>query len=515
MKRKRSLVFLAVILLCLCFTAAFLPGCGKEKAEWKPITSPEELAGKKIGMLTGTIFDELLTKYYPESEIVYAEAHSDLIAMLAAGKIDAYIEDEPIARSLMMQEPKQKVLTLLQEDHYAFAFPKIAGDTEKARKLCEEVNAFLQKAAADGTLDELDGIWFGTDENRKAVDLPTTGEKLTLAINSTSEPLSYVKGNAFVGYEIDLAARFCREYGYALETVDYNFSGMLSAVSGGKCDFAASAISVTEERKQSILFSDVTYEAGVVIVVPEEAPMIDSKGFFASIPESFEKTFLKEDRYKLFLNGIGTTLAITLAAAVLGLLLGFLLYLPAYRENRIYNGVLTVFVDIFSKMPTVIVLMILYYVVFGASDLSGFVISVIGFTLLFAFSTADLLRSGVHSVDKGQREVGLALGYTERRTFFSIVLPQARGIVLPGMQNDLISLIKETAIVGYIAVQDLTKVSDIVRGRTFEPFFSLIASALIYFLLATLLELLVLHIGKVTNSRHRSPAKILKGVKTK
>lgn len=121
------------------------------------------------------------------------------------------------------------------------------------------------------------------------------------------------------------------------------------------------------------------------------------------------------------------------------------------------------------------------------------------------------MKMGVGTIDRGQYEAAYALGYSSRRTFFQVVLPQAVPHVLPAYRGEIVSLIKATAIVGYIAVQDLTKVGDIVRSRTYEAFFPLIAVSVIYFLLEGLLGFLVKKIQIGTNPRKRKPEKILKG----
>jgi polar amino acid transport system substrate-binding protein len=164
-------------------------------------------------------------------------------------------------------------------------------------------------------------------------------------------------------------------------------------------------------------------------------------------------------------------------------------------------------------MPMVVLLMILYYVIFGSVAISGDVVAVIGFTLTFGSAVFGLLKMGVGAVDIGQYEAACALGYSHRRTFFRIILPQALPHVLPAYRGEIVSLIKATAIVGYIAVQDLTKIGDIVRSRTYEAFFPLIAVTIIYFALEELVGLLVRRIAIGYNPKRRRPEEILKGIR--
>ena len=164
-------------------------------------------------------------------------------------------------------------------------------------------------------------------------------------------------------------------------------------------------------------------------------------------------------------------------------------------------------------MPVVVLLMILYYIVFGSVAISGTVVSVIAFTLIFGSGVFGMLTTGVGAIDKGQTEAAYALGFTDRRTFYRIILPQALPHFMPQYKGQITSLIKATAVVGYVAVQDLTKMGDIVRSSTYEAFFPLISVAVIYFILAAILTFIVNRIEIHVDPRRRSSENILKGVK--
>ena len=162
----------------------------------------------------------------------------------------------------------------------------------------------------------------------------------------------------------------------------------------------------------------------------------------------------------------------------------------------------------------VVLLMILFYVVFGKLAISGVVVAVIGFTLTFGAAVFGLMQMGVGMIDRGQYEAAYALGHSNRRTFFRVILPQAIPHVLPAYQGEIIGLVKATAIVGYIAVQDLTKMGDIVRSRTYEAFFPLIAVTVIYFVLEELLNVAVRWMRVRIDPKKRAKSRILRGIKT-
>ena len=326
-------------------------------------------------------------------------------------------------------------------------------------------------------------------------------------------PAGYVfpkmNGNV-VGYETDIAYRFCKEYGYALDVVMMNFEALMPAVTAGKCDFAASGIAITEERAQSVYFSDPNiYDRIVVVVLKKDT---GSGAFFHSMADSFRKTFIVESRYKLFLKGIAATLAINILSIIFGTLLGFAMYMACRNGNPLANKVIAFFVWLIRGMPAVVLLMLLYYVIFGKISISGLAVAVIAFTFTFGVSMYGMLVSGVKAVDPGQAKAGYALGFDDRSTFFHLILPQAAQHFMPAYRAEIVALIKASAIVGYIAVEDLTRMGDIIRSRTYEPFFPIISVAIIYFILAAILTAITDRVIRNIDPKKRTKEEILKGI---
>ncbi|MBQ0125391.1 MAG: transporter substrate-binding domain-containing protein [Clostridiales bacterium] len=479
-------------------------------------SSTNELSDKRIGVITGSVFDQIARDQIPNVKITYLNTIAELAVALNSDKIDAYVCDEPVAKLLTVQNPNHSIIDSLADDHYGVIFRK---NDEKGELLCSQMNEFIAKCRADGTLQKNIYTWIGKDASGASVDyesLPAPNGTLTYAIStSIGAPYAYVQNEKYAGYEIALAVAFCREYGYGIEFFDTSFTGMLSAVALGKCDFGSSGISITDERKESMLFSESIYDGGISVVVKNNMGESTKESFFEKIAESFDKTFIRENRWKMFVSGIGTTLLVTAIAAILGSLIGFVCFLLYRKKIKPIVVIFDAVSGFLEKMPTVIVLMILYYVIFGNSDISGIVVSAIGFTFMFSFSVLGLLQSGTDAVSFGQTEAALALGYTDRKAFLKMIFPQTVRYFMPGYKSALISLIKDTSIVGYIAVQDLTKVSDIVQSRTYEPFFPLIATAVIYLLLALILIRIVRSVEIGVDPKRRNPEKILKGVRTK
>jgi len=150
-----------------------------------------------------------------------------------------------------------------------------------------------------------------------------------------------------------------------------------------------------------------------------------------------------------------------------------------------------------------VLLMLIFYVVFASVNISPVLVAVLAFGMNFAAYVSEMFRSGIEGIDKGQSEAGIAMGFTRTQTFGFVVLPQMIQRILPVYKGEFISMVKMTSIVGYIAVQDLTKASDIIRSRTFDPFFPLIMIAVLYFLIAWVLMQALEHVERKTDPRYR------------
>ena len=744
-------------------------------------SSLAELSGKKIGIQTGTSFDQTVLDVIPDAEIVYLNNKADLVNSLLTFKIDGFVVDEPVAEMLTNENDSLTYIPdYLDSLDFSYVFPM----NDKGEDLCDDFSEFLEEIKEDGTLEEIERRWFSDDESIKSIpdytSFPASNGPLRLAVEALYEPFCYILNNQIVGYDIDIAVRFCEAYGYGLEIIDMSFDAVLPAVQTGKADFGVSGISITPERAESVLFSEPNYSGGTLMVVLREdvdkgeqpefttfaelngktvsmlngAPfeeLINNKGtevgqftYFNNMPDvilalksgktdafitnnavarllsnrntelaqfpvnleatnfgfafakgsaerekwlsayntipektkqdlwkkwtgsdeskkilpeqdwpgtngtvtvaacdtlepmsykgkdgelisfdeeiillmakeldvhvnftgmefsvilsyvqsgkallgtgsilitkeraesvdfipyypaafvmlvrsaayaeelnttpeskmdtvksgfsevwksiksdftntwesiksSFEKTFIREDRWKLIVVGIRNTLVITVFSVIFGTVLGFLLLMLWRNNYRAVNFIMSKCMWLVQGTPMVVLLMILFYIIFGSVAIDGIIVAIIGFSLTFGASVFGLLQIGVGAIDNGQYEAAYALGYSGIRTFFRIILPQAIPHVMNAYKGEIVSLLKATAIVGYIAVQDLTKMGDIIRSRTYEAFFPLIAVTIIYFLLEMFLGLIIRGINVHIDPKRRKRSDILKGVKT-
>lgn len=199
---------------------------------------------------------------------------------------------------------------------------------------------------------------------------------------------------------------------------------------------------------------------------------------------NFSKTFIIEGRYKLFLTGIKNTIIIAFFATVIGIIIGLFVAIIRYsaKNNKklfILDKVCGMYVAVIRGTPVVVQLLIMYYTIFSNLDNSVF-IAILTFGINSGAYVAEIARAGIESIDKGQMEAGLSLGLNSNMTMFLIIMPQAIKNILPALGNEFIALLKETSVVGFVPVIDLTNAGNIIRSRTFDPFFSLYAVALGY-----------------------------------
>ncbi|MCE5241684.1 MAG: amino acid ABC transporter permease, partial [Desulfobacteraceae bacterium] len=186
-----------------------------------------------------------------------------------------------------------------------------------------------------------------------------------------------------------------------------------------------------------------------------------------------------------------TTAVISVLATLFGTMLGGIVCFLRMSPKKWLRVPAKVYISVLRGTPVLVLLMIIFYVVFASVDIDPVMVAVLAFGLNFAAYVSEMFRTGIEGVDRGQTEAGIALGFTRVQTFVHIVLPQAARGILPVFKGETISLVKMTSVVGYIAVQDLTKASDIIRSRTFDAFFPLIMVAVLYFLISWVLTLLL------------------------
>jgi len=453
----------------------------------------DDIADKKIGIFTGTVQDAFIAQNYPKAEIFRFESTADLMMSVKSGKIDAVMMDLITGKLLLKRNPE---LGILSED--VLSTPLGVGFNKRRSVLRDEFNAYLKEIRQDGTYKVMHERWF-IDDPEEAVMPPFTNpvsdKKLVVAVSVEDLPyVAYMNGE-YVGMDIEMIHEFAKRRNYHLEIIQMEFSSLIAALAAGKADMISDGISISEERNKQIDFSDSYADFRTAVIVLKknlagydgEEIQLQQKSFFQTISSSFYNNIILENRYLLIIDGLKITMIISIFAALVGTLLGILVCFMRMSKRNIMSVTAKIYIVLLRGTPVLVFLMIIYYVVFASVNINPVFVAIIAFGLNFAAYVSEMFRTSIESVDKGQKEAGIAGGFTKIQTFINIIMPQALHHVLPVYKGEFISLVKMTSIVGYIAVQDLTKAGDIIRSRTFDAFFPLIMAAVLYLLIAWLL----------------------------
>ncbi len=438
----------------------------------------------------------------------YDDFSSQLLA-LDTGTLDAIATDMPIAELAVARQPNFAIFPeVIAPDSYGLGL-------QKGSPLTDKVNAIIEKYENDGTLQALREKWLSADESKKIIDIgdyDAPNGTLRYVHDSTMEPMSYVGGNGqSLGLEVELVSLIAKELGMKLDITQGTFNALIPMLASDRADIVSGSMSITEERRQSIDLTNTHYVGGTVFLVRAEdmglASNRESSSFLSGLSDNFNKTFVQESRWKMILSGLEVTFAISVFSALFGTILGFGLCLLRRSRYKAVSKITAVFIRLLQGIPVLVLLMLMFYVVFAKTHLNGIIVSIVAFSVNFAVYVSEMMRTGIDAVDAGQWEAATAIGFGRVKTFTRIIAPQALRHILPVYKGEFISMVKMTSVVGYIAVQDLTKATDLIRSRTFEAFFPLIASAVIYFVLAwALTSLLSIAERRTAPKAHRKYA---------
>lgn len=471
------------ILLCLA-----LASCSGQAVQddTSGIKDMPDLAGKRVSVISGSLQDLVISDYIPKPEVLRLSSPAELIASVANGKADYCLMD---SSSFIGAGAEDKGLRPL------FSSDIVAGGVGMAfqrdnQALHDEINTYLARIRQDGRWKEIVDRWTTGDVSQvlmPRIDMDPAGEKLVVGIMNNF-PFSFIQNGQYAGLEIEMLEIFAAETGRQMVFEMIDFSGMIAAVSTGKIDIAACTMTITEERAKQVLFSDSYYYCKTACFCRDGQAAKAKKAFFVRVKDSFHDNLIQEDRWKLVLEGLWETLVISFFAILAGTLLGALLCWMKISGSRPVKGAVKVFVEIIRGIPILVLLMLMFYVVFASSSVSARWVAVVAFAINFGAYASEIFHTGIEGVDKGQTEAGLAMGFSRLRTFLNFVLPQAAKKIIPVYKGDAVSLIKSTSVVGYIAIMDLTKASDVIRSRTFDAFFPLVVVSILYFFIAWLLS---------------------------
>lgn len=469
-----------------------------------------KLKTASVAVMTGSLGETVIEQQYPDAQRRSFDNYSDMLAALKAKKIDYMVANETTLQRFVLENSALEIIgEPLTTEGAAIAVAK--GN----HALRDQIDALLSQYKADGTLDEIVSHWMKTDGSAyQPVNVPQrqSGETMKIAISADMEPMCFVLNNEYAGIDIELARKLCYDMGLIPEFQNMKFSGIIASLQAGKSDAIVSNMTRTEERALSVDFSQEYFLNPQMLLALKSGPGTgETISAIERFQNSFYKTFILEDRYKLILDGLAVTLVISILSLLVGTLLGALVCAARMARYRFFNIPAKIYVRIIQGTPIVVILMILYYIIFVSVDVLPLFIGVLGFSLNFAAYASEMFRTAIMAVDRGQIEAAKAIGFHKLQTFFEIILPQAARQIIPVFKGEFVSMVKMTSVVGYIAIQDLTKASDIIRSRTYEAFFPLICTALIYFLTTYLFVIGLQYIEVRIDPKRRK--RIIKDVK--
>ena len=256
---------------------------------------------------------------------------------------------------------------------------------------------------------------------------------------------------------------------------------------------AAQAQQVSTQVKETVSTAVgqlTTTTEQIAATAQQEADAVASEPtWFEDLVDTFQRCFVEDDRWKFMTDGLWITIKVSLVALFLGMILGFLIALCCLSKSKILRGIGKVYTDVIRGTPSVTQLVIIYFVVLAPLHWEKWIVASIEFAINSGAYVAEIIRGGILSVDKGQTEAGASLGLKGSQTMMYIVVPQAVKNIFPALGNEFITLIKETAIVGYIGLDDLQRGGEAIRTLTYEAFVPLITTAVVYFVMIKLLTL--------------------------
>ena len=497
------LVFLALL--------AFVVAGGNAEAAGAKLVQVDDMQDRRIGALQGSAHVEYVEKTWPRATLLQYNTPADLLLAVKTGKVDAALSDAEPLREMLRAD---KTLGVLGGN--LFSFPEGVGFRKENTALLEQFNRFLADLRRNGIHADMVDRWMEKNiTDMPVIPNPDPVGELVVGISDGGLPFVAIKDNRLIGFEIELAERFAAYLGRKVRFTNIDFSGLIAAVATGKVDMIVAAIFITDERKQSINFSDPYYEEATRVfglkkhIAAYGTSITDSDSglpFLERAAASFHSNIIHEKRYLLLWDGLKATVLISIFATILGTLLGALVCYMRMAKARALSVPARVYINLMRGMPILVLLMLIFYVAFASVNIDPLLVAIIAFALNFAAYSAEIFRSGVEGIPRGQTEAGIAMGFSRVGTFFHIVLPQTVQRILPVYRGEFISLVKMTSIVGYIAVQDLTKASDIIRSRTFDAFFPLILVAVLYFLIAWVLMLALEYVERATDPQRRREA---------
>jgi polar amino acid transport system substrate-binding protein len=466
----------------------------------------DDVMGGTYTARIGSIYDALVAENFEPKKVELVEDFASAFELVNQGKVDYAVYDTVISMLGIKEYPDLAYFVLPENylnvpDGYAANFSK--------QYLIDEFNAFHKEAVADGTIAEMKERWISSAFDTETAYLPNinlddnTGETIIIAVDATSAPFSYVgNGGVIMGFDVEIMMRFAEATNRKLEFHNMAFAAVLPTISSGKADMGIGSITINDERREMVLFTDpVYYERAAVIyrIASAAEKEKEENAVVAYVKTAVLRNLIEDNRYKLLINGLVVTMVITVSSMLIGTILGGFTAFFLTRKNRAAKRIAKLISGLINGLPTVTLLMVAYYIIFGSSQISNVIIATATFSIIMAIRIGEVLAGAIETVDPTEIEAARASGFTAGGAFLTVTLPQAVKRALSPYLTNFVNLMKETAIVGYVAIQDLMRASDIIRSRTYDAYFPLLFAALVYLIVTTVFIVIFKAIIKKVN----------------
>ncbi|MBQ0099667.1 MAG: transporter substrate-binding domain-containing protein, partial [Firmicutes bacterium] len=469
------------ILLC-----TLLSGCGKNGAQ---INSFLDLSGKTIAIETGTSNGDAVSNNdkLKDSYIIELASSGACVTELLANKIDAVAFDSIVA---LEYKNKYKGLKILDEKldigKYGFAFNK--SKVEYRDKFNEQIEILK----SSGQLESIIEKW--TSSGEKGIpnqDWLGSNGTLKCYVNAEFEPVCYMENDNIIGLDIDIILTIAKELDIKIEFYNEPFEDLLLSLVSNEADFIASGIFITEARAKYVDFTDSYLETNTSILVVDKSVLSGKKGIFASIADGFHTSIVDESRFTSILKGVGVTVLLILSTIIIGFFFGLSLFLLVYFSAPIISKIMRKILEIFTLLPVSTWLLICYYIIFPARNNTGYLVAIFGLSFTFGFTTLKCFLSAYNGISQGEKDACITMGYSKARALRKIYFPQMFPRLLSSMLDEVIYHIRDTSIVGFIAVQDIQAIADSISAETGEPFFPIVLTAIVYMTICFIMTFII------------------------
>ena len=437
--------------------------------------------GKKfsIAVERSTPMEAAAAALYPEAELVYINGAMEGLMEVKTGKTDACMGEKNNVTAAVnkgfdgvkiekggLGEPGRVAVGVALESH----LPNAAG----------YVSEFIREIKADGVLDDMQRRWMA-EQNYTMPEIrkPENPDKtVVIGTSCLLEPFTFYRGNSPAGLDVELMYRFADWANAELEIKVYDWSGLYAAVASSQVDYVMSNFYIQETDVMEYSDAYLTMEN---VLVTADGGSAAAGSLWLRIKSSFKRNFTDENRWKTIADGLAATIKITVLSVIFGTLLAFALCIGKRSKNKLTAKILNAVTLVIKGIPMLVLLMVFYYIVFVRA--AAVAVAVIAFSVNFAATVSDIMKESLDGIKKGQWEAAYALGYSHKKAFARIIVPQAMRIFMPSYITAIIAALHMTSVAGYVTIIDVTYAAQLIRAQTYDPFFPLAATALIYLLL--------------------------------